>query len=375
MGSELVRAPHYRIMLTQPYGTTGCNISKIAFGAMRFSHPKDRVRSAEVVLRAHSAGINYFDTAPYYCDDLSEGIVGYALSQVPRQSFYLSTKSGHADGGDLRAQLERSLKRLRVDSIDFFHVWCLMDLDNWEQRLRGGAVEAALKAKEEGLVQHVVCSTHMQGADIERVLEANVFEGVTLGYNAINFPYRTEAVRAAAERNLGVVAMNPLGGGVIVQNPDRFAFLCDEGRASVLEGALRFVVGEPRITSALVGFANVDEVDAAISAIDGFEGYGDDHAERLRRHIEDSFDGLCTGCGYCLPCPEGIPIPKYMDAANHVILNGGDVASAKGRFKWQWGIKEDMASCCTDCGDCEARCTQHLPITTRLRELPKPDAE
>jgi predicted aldo/keto reductase-like oxidoreductase len=342
---------------------------------MRFSRPKDTVRSAEAVLHAHAAGINYFDTAPFYCDDLSEGIVGHALSQLPRQSFYVSTKSGHAEGSELRSQLERSLERLRVDCIDFFHIWCLMSLEDWEQRLRRGAVDAALRAKEAGLVRHVACSTHMQGADIERVLEAGVFEGVTLGYSAINFPYRAEAVRAAADRRLGVVAMNPLGGGVIVQNPARFAFLREGGSASVLEGALRFVVGDSRITAALVGFASVDEVGAAVSAIEGFEGYDDDRAALLRRHVEDSFDGLCTGCGYCLPCPEGIPIPEYMDAANHVILSGGDGASAKPRFMWQWGIKEDMASRCSDCGECEARCTQHLPITAWLRELPKPDAE
>lgn len=132
-------------------------------------------------------------------------------------------------------------------------------------------------------------------------------------------------------------------------------------------------MGDPRITAALVGFASTAEIDAAVAAVDGFAGYEEDRRARLRRHIEESFDGLCTGCGYCLPCPEGIPIPKYMDAANHVILSGGDVERAKNRFKWQWSIHEDLASRCSQCLDCESRCTQHLPIVERLSELPKPD--
>jgi uncharacterized protein len=359
-------------MRFKPYGTTNKNISVIAFGGMRFAEPHQIERSADLLLVAHSLGINYFDTAPFYCDDQSEAIVGHALSQLPRDSYFVSTKSACHDGAGLRAQLERSLERLRVDRVDFFHVWCLMSLEDWERRLSGGAVEAALQAKEDGWVSHLVCSTHMQGQDIERVLDRGIFEGVTLGYNAINFPYRRAALRAAGARRLGVIAMNPLHGGVIPRAPERFQFLGREGDGSVVTGALRFVVGDPDVTAALVGFARREEIAQAVAAIDEFAGYDAGRIEPISRQLEESFDGLCTGCGYCLPCPQQIPVPRYMDAANHLILSQGDTSLVLDRFFWHWNIKTDLAALCSECGECEERCTQHLPIRERLRSLPKP---
>ena len=64
------------------YGKTGLRISRLAFGGMRFARPRDVSAMAEVVLAAHEAGINYFDTAPGYCEDMSEKIIGHALRQV-----------------------------------------------------------------------------------------------------------------------------------------------------------------------------------------------------------------------------------------------------------------------------------------------------
>lgn len=359
-------------MQTKPYGQTGKRVSVIAFGGMRFEQPADLAASADLVRYAHSRGINYFDTAPYYCDDRSEDIFGAALSTLPRDTFVVSTKSGESDGAKLRAQLERSLERLRLDRIDFFHVWCLMSLEDWESRRRGGAVDAVLRAQQDGLVGHVVCSSHMDGDAIAQVLDTGSFAGVTLGYNAINFPYREAAVRAAGRRGLGVVAMNPLSGGLIPQNPGRFSFLARPDDPSVVAGALRFVVSDPDVTAALVGFARREEIDAAVAV--GSEPMSDASARaaELRQHIEATFDDVCTGCQYCLPCPEGIPIPKYMDVYNAMMLAGGDAQQARDRFKWHWQIKESVASHCTECGDCESRCTQHLPITKRLKELPLP---
>jgi hypothetical protein len=355
-------------MWRKPYGKTGINLSVIGFGAMRFPKPERTDEMAEIVRHAHRRGINYFDTAPYYCDDKSEEIMGCAFSTLPRDSFYCSTKCAAASGDELRQSLERSLQRLRVSHIDFFHIWCLLKPEHLEERRTGGAIAALIKAKDEGMVKHVVVSTHLSGAEIVPVLESGWFEGVTLGYNALNFPFRQEGLAAAARLSLGVTTMNPLGGGMIPRNAERLAFLKGPQDRDVVQAALRFNLSEPAVTVALVGFASTNEVDQAVDAVEGFTPHSAERVQRIKEEIAASFNGFCTGCGYCLPCPENVPIPQFMDAYNQKILDNGD-AVIRDRLKWHWGLAPDQASACVQCEQCEERCTQHLPIRERLAHI------
>ena len=356
-------------MLYKPYGQTGKDVSAIGFGGMRFDNPQDIDSNAEIVLYAHSKGINYFDTAPLYCADKSEEIMGAALKQFKRDEFYVSTKSNKATGSILRAELERSLERLNVDYIDFYHIWCIVRPEAWEERLKGGAVDEALKAKDEGLIKHLAVSSHLQGDQIREMLVEGPFEGVTLGYSAINFPYRQAAVDAAGEMGLGVITMNPLGGGLIPNNAEKFDFIRTEADESVVAAALRFNISQAPITSALVGFTTVEHIDQACEAVEGFQPRGPEHIASMQGRIVEAFDGLCTGCGYCMPCPEGIPVPKFMDSYNQMLLSGGKTGPLMGRMRWHWEVSGDRSGLCTRCGACVERCTQHLNICDRLEEI------
>ncbi len=356
-------------MWTKQYGSTGKDISVIGCGGMRFANPEDIDASAELVLHAYKRGINYFDTAPGYCADKSEDIFGLAFKQMRPGSFYVSTKCGQPDGDDVRRSIEKSLDRLGVEKINFFHIWCVYSVERWKERLAGGAVAAALKAKEEGLIEHVAASSHMPGDDIRVMLDDAPLDGVTLGYCAINFPYRQAALDTAEARKIGVVTMNPLGGGLIPQNAERFDFLRGPEDKSVVEAALRFNVSQPAVTCALVGFSNKSEVDQAVEAVENFTPYDASHIKAVRQNILDKFDGLCTGCQYCLPCPAGIHIPAMMDTYNLRILEGENPEPLLGRLKWHWSVDPQTASACTNCGLCEKRCTQHLPIRERMKYI------
>lgn len=355
-------------MLFKTYGKTGKRVSAVSFGGMRFPNPEDIDAGAEVVLHAHRKGVNYFDTAPGYCNDKSEEIVGAALRQMDRDAFYVSTKCMASSGSDLRRSLEKSLKRLGVETIDFFHIWCLVQPDEWPRRKAGGAVAEALKAKDQGLVNHVVFSTHLMGGQNVPIIEEGVFEGMLLGYSAVNFPFRQAAVDAAARAGIGIVAMNPLGGGVIPANAERFDFIRSPNDPDVVTAAIRFIVGQPAVTTALVGCGTKAHVDHAVAAVEGFQPYSAEHVAQMKSRVEQGFDGLCTGCGYCLPCQAALEIPKLMDAYNHKVLQGSDQA-VKDRLKWHWGLAPDAAATCIECGACETACTQHLPIVERLRHI------
>lgn len=358
-------------MRTNPYGQTHKRLSLIGFGGMRLPNPANHDEGIALLHAARHAGINYFDTAPNYCEDQSEIIFGKAIRTLPPAAtpFYVSSKSYHAKAADFRRGLETSLSRLGLSQITFFHIWCVMSPEDWHARVAGGALREALRAKEEGLIGHLCVSTHMRGPDIAQMLADHPeIEGVTLGYCAINFPYRRAGVAAARQLRRGVVAMNPLGGGLIPRHAAHFDFIRGTNDPDVVTAALRFLASDPGITTALVGFNSLPEIEAAVHAVADLPPYTPEHLAQIQANIEEKFDAMCTGCGYCLPCPQNIPIPQYMETHNHLQL-GASPDAARNRLQYHWELTPHQAANCMECGHCEVRCTQHLPIIQRLNTI------
>lgn len=357
-------------MLYKDYGKTGKKLSVIGFGGMRFRKEGDQYdldKSAEVVRKANELGVNYFDTAPYYNDSKSEEIFGRAFQNMPGE-FFVSTKSSEKNGDKLRAQLETSLKRMGLSKINFFHIWCILTLDDYKSRMaKGGAYEAALKAKEEGLIEHLVFSTHCNGEEIETIIKQGGFEGVTLGYNILNFPYRQKGIAAAYEHGLGVATMNPLSGGLIPQKADYFDFIRSEEDATVVEAALRFNGSQKEITTVLAGMGTLEEVIENVKVGDKIKEFSESKRKEIESKLFASMDALCTGCRYCEHCPKEIPVSKFMLSYNQKTL--GEPKDALDNLKWHFGLPVEQAKECIDCGLCERKCTQHLPITGRLKEI------
>lgn len=365
-------------MYYKEYGNTGIKVSAIGLGGMRFNDEDVKAgrleKCAEVALYAYEKGINYWDTAPYYNDDKSEDILGIALSQVKRDKVYITSKTNFGTLEDrkptrdnFRRRLETSLTRLKTDYIDFYHMWCMMNLPSWEKHM-DALYRFFEEAKSEGLIRHIVFSSHMQGNDIETVVESGKFEGMLIGYNALNYGFRQSGIKKAHESGMGVVVMNPLGGGIIPQNPDYFKYLAEGTDLTVAQAALRFVASHKEITVTLNGCTSKAHVDDAVKAVENLE-------ERPAAEIVAAYKGagvalnnLCTGCGYCKGCPKGIEIPKYMDAYNYGILNN-DKKYIQQRLDNHWDLLAEDAGACINCKKCEEACTQHLPIAERLKEI------
>lgn len=359
-------------MLYRPYGTTGVDVSLLGFGGMRFENKEDPEACAALVHACHDAGITYFDTAIGY--GKSEELMGRAFKEMAKtrakRPFYVATKTSAADPDQVRRDCETSLKRLQVDHIDFYHVWCILSPDAWKERRAKGVLQAFERLRDEGLVRHIVVSTHMQGDDIGALLRDYPFAGVLMGYSAMNFAFRDSGVQAAADLGRGVVVMNPLGGGIIPGHPERFGFLAQDAGETVVEGALRFLFDDPRLSTVLVGIANQKQLADALRAIDGYRPRGAGAKERVRSALSGAFDRMCTGCCYCDLCPEELPVPKLMDAYNQMMLSGKPVDLVN-RLRWHWGITAPNHGLdrCTACGACVAACTQHLPISERIAEM------
>ena len=365
-------------MIYKEYGKTGKKVSALGFGGMRFNEPDFKSGNlqacADTVLYAFEKGINYFDTAPYYNDDKSEIIFGMALKEMPRDKFYISTKCGYFenDGNaydELRKNVERSLTRLNVTAIDFFHLWCIMDYKGYENMIKQGSLyDAAKKLQEEGLINHLCYSTHAEGAEIEKMMDERDFAGMLVSYNASNWQYTQEAVKKAHKKGMGVTTMNPLGGGLIPAKPEVFDGIKEDG-FTLAQSALRFIMRQPEITIALSGMASFAQIDENIAALkDGIPPFTADEFTALTDKFSVSIKNLCTGCGYCLPCPKGCDIPKYMESFNHKLLTGTDTA-VWDRMKWRWSVTQEDAKKCISCKLCEGKCTQHLPIAERMNYI------
>ncbi len=358
------------------YGKTGKRVSVVGFGGMRFDTSLPKEKNAELLHYANDAGINYFDTAPDYCKDQSEDIFGIALRNMPHE-FYVSTKGmpmQFPTAAKAKEGVKRSLDRLGVDKINFYHVWCLRKMDHYELAMKpGGQYEGLLQCQEEGLIDHIVCSTHQRGDEVAQVLAKDEFAGVLLGVNILNFPYRWDGVLAAQKHNCGVVAMNPLGGGAIPQHESEFSFLAQNGETST-EAALRFNIACPQITISLVGFTTREHIDMACRVADRAEPMTEAELDAIRDHIGSNLNEICTGCGYCKDCPQEIPVPGYMQYYNEKVMFGKTDAEMKKELDFQhnWGLlvgRKAEAADCIACGQCEEACTQHLPIIERLKEV------
>ncbi len=361
-------------MYYKQYGNTDMKVSAVGMGTMRYNDDDINAgqlgKCADVVLYAHEKGINFFDSAPFYCQDKSEIITGMALSQLKRDSYYISSKvnlgtlDNKTTADDFRRRLEKSLERLKVDYLDFYYLWCMLDLEGFKKQY-DLLYKHFEEAKADGLIKHITVSSHMQGSELEKVVETGLFDGMLIGYNALNYRFRQAGIAAAAKNGMGIVVMNPLGGGLIPDNPETFSYLTEGTGLTVPQAALRFVASHKEITVALAGCTTKEHVDDAVKAVENL-------VERPSTEIYEEYENkgvalnnLCTGCGYCDSCPVDIDIPKFMDSYNAKVL-GQDMVS---RIKFHWHLPFSKAAECIQCGRCEELCTQHLPIIDRLAEI------
>jgi len=365
-------------VIYKKYGKTGKKVSAVGFGGMRFNTKLSKEKNAELLQHAFDKGITYFDTAPGYCGDQSLDIFGIALPRLPREKFYVSSKCMPTDvnnSREARKAVEKDLKRLHLDKIDFYHVWCIRKIDQYHMAMRKGHLyDALVKCKEDGLIDHIAVSTHMGGADTAEIISKGEFEGVLLGVSVINFPYRWEGVQAAHDSGMAVIAMNPLAGGIVPKNEDRFSFLASKGETPT-EAALRFCISCPQITITLNGFTTTEHIDTACKVADRAKPFTQKDIDTFKENISEGMNELCTGCGYCLGlCPVNIAVPSYMQFYNETMLKkmSKEKLADSVRFHHGWGLLAGSAvraDACIQCGRCEQACTQHLSIIERLHEI------
>lgn len=365
-------------------------IFPLGFGTNRFavSGSNDSVgiaRAAEMMVLALEAGVSYIDVAHTYSKGAAMAVckAAFAQTKAPRnvtvKSSYLSDKT--AD--DALRRTETAFAGMGIDHAFCFVIWNISSYTQFEAIMKKGALyDGAQKAKERGLVDHICFSTHAPPEDVIRILNTHRFEGVTLSFSALNSQIMGPVLDCAKQNDIGVVVMNPLGGGLIPQQGNYFSFLRSGDDTSTVQAALRYAYAHPAVKVVLSGMSKKEELSENLTAFQS--STTETPPERITRVNQgfQSIDGFCTGCRYCDGCPRNIPVFEMMQAYNTKLFPQPKVSYGRtednlietigicSRLKNTFGfLPLNAVNPCAQCGQCEARCTAHLPIIQRLNIL------
>jgi predicted aldo/keto reductase-like oxidoreductase len=377
-------------MFYRRFGKTGIQLPVLGFGTNRFKADTgmDIEAAAELIRRAVDSGINYIDVAETYSKGAALEIVRKALEKTEQKPHltvkvsYLKTKT--ADGAF--SKTKSLLQTLGLPRASFFVVWSITSFSEYKEIIKKGSLlDGAIRAKQEGLVDHICFSTHAPPDDIIKIMEDGIFEGVTISYSVLNQNVMQDVLKRAGELDIGVITMNSLAGGLIPQNSEFFSFIKQDGDTDVCGGALRYSSAHPEICCMLSGMTCQKELDCNMAALSGEES--PERREKRITAVDRGFselNGFCTGCRYCAGCPEGIDCAAMMQAYNAIYFTGGGEAYGRSgkrlleninickKLKQDFTfIPPDTENPCIKCGECEKKCTQSIPISARLEELYK----
>jgi hypothetical protein len=323
-----------------------------------------------MIHRAFEGGVNYIDTAVGYCNHDSQCAVGEALKGW-RDKVVVSTKNPEYDDERKWWQnLEDSLERLQVDAIDVYNHHGVNG-KRFAERVGPEVSKWMGKARDQGLIRHVCTSFHDDNDALVRIVESGYPEVITLQYNLLDRRLE-EGIARASEAGIGVVVMGPVGGGRLGVSSDVLEGLIP-GVDRVPELALRFVLSNPNVSVALSGMATMQHVEENVATAADEVSLSHDDQAAIAEHLErlgKLADLYCTGCKYCMPCPQEVNIAAVFEKYNWGRVYGlWEVARKRyaqiGRVPW---MKGNQADACVECGVCEEKCPQNIPIREQLKE-------
>lgn len=339
--------------------------------------------AAMKLLRAgFEGGINYFDTAWPYHGGLGEEFVGRAVADF-RDRITLVTKLPVwlvNEPADMGRFLDKQLAALRTDHLDIY-LFHALSAERWARVQEMGALEFMERAKKAGKIRHFGFSFHDGLDSFKKIVDACPWDVCQIQYNLLdrNFQAGTEGLRYAASKDIGVIVMEPLKGGNISRPvPAELAAGAEAAGCTaptLADLGLRWVWDQPEVSLVLSGMTTAEQLEQNLkSAERGLPGGMTPEERRLADEVQTFLAGHmkvpCTGCAYCMPCPQGLSIPQCFNILNTASLSGKwDVQKNQYQYIFapERGVR--MASACVQCGACVAKCPQHIAIPDRLREV------
>ena len=374
------------------FSTLGDNISLLGFGGMRFptdENGKIARREAKAMIdRAYKGGVNYFDTAYGYHDGESELFFGEALTEYPRDSYFLADKlpvwyvKEFADEDRL---LNEQLSKTKQEYFDFYLVHAVSK-EHFENFEKLGAFEHLRELQKEGKFRHLGFSFHDTPDVLEQIVERwkPDFVQIQLNYFDWKLIDAEKMYDILASRNIPAIIMEPVRGGMLHNLPklysDKLRAVAQGSNAAV---ALRWVAQLPDVMCILSGMTYMEHLEDNVKTFSSFKPLNSEELDFLAE-VADQLETYplirCTGCQYCMPCPYGLNIPAIFKFYNDNVNAGTYVSSREqedyARLRRNYlrsynkTIEPDrQADHCIGCGKCARECPQHIAIPRELRRI------
>jgi len=368
------------------FGKLNWEVSALGFGTMRLPIKDDKVsgpnidedNAIKMIRYAIDKGVNYIDTAWPYHGGNAEILVRKTLQDGYRGKVKLATKLPSwliKSVEDMDMFLDKQLEKLQTDYIDFYLLHAL-NKKCWENYKKLSIFEWTKKVLNQGKIKHIGFSFHDDYNTFKDIIDAYDWDFCQIQYNYLDIDYQAgrRGLKYAAEKGIAVVIMEPLRGGSLAGNmPEQIQDIFNEAKTkrSTVDWALQWLWNQPEISVVLSGMSTMEQVKENIESADkaAINSLSNEELQLIRK-AADCYKELssipCTGCGYCIPCPNGVDIPKNFQIYNEAHLH--NVFKKKVIEYFTWG-KEARAANCVSCGKCENVCPQKLKISKLLKDV------
>lgn len=366
-------------MQYRKFGKLDWNASVLGFGCMRFptigddSGKIDEEKTNEMIWKAIEGGVNYFDTAYVYHKEQSEVVLGKALANGNREKVRIATKLPVRlveKTEDFNRMLDEELKRLQTDHIDFYLMHAL-NANGWEKVQKLGLLKKAEAAIADGRICHIGFSFHDKLSVFEQIVDGyNDWTFCQIQYNYMDIDYQAgmQGLQYAASKGLAVVIMEPLRGGKLATELPAVKpiWAQSESNRTPADWALQWVWNQPEVTLLLSGMSTIEQVEEnLISAENSRVGCLSTNEMDLINRVRDTLTGLspidCTQCEYCLPCPQGVNIPRVFDYYNRIAIYD-DLDGVRDAYAMFFEA-DQKAGNCIQCEECLPKCPQSIEIS------------
>ena len=320
-------------------GSTGIKVPQNAFGALPIQRDSEEV-AVHLLKKAYDGGMRFFDTARAYSD--SEIKVGKAFEEI-RDKVFIATKTMAKTPEEFWEQLNTSLENLKTDYIDIYQFHCVDKCYSPDDGT--GMYECMLEAKKQGKIKHIGITAHKLEVAFDCV-NSGLYETLQYPFSYLAAPREIELVNLCKEKNVGFIAMKGLAGGLIVNSRAAMAFMLQYDNVLPIWGIQR-----------------ENELDEWLSYMEEAPVYDDDIKNFIEEEQKSLMGEFCRGCGYCMPCPQGIMINQC--ARMSLMLRR---APSKNWLSETMQAEMKKIENCTGCGACHKKCPYSLDTPSLLKK-------